>query len=285
MVCASLGLALVLAQTPPQEVRETRLAGTVKRHAAVASKHFPYKRNLIVYLPPDYEASPKRTYPVFLMHDGQNLMDGATSFLPNKEWRVDEAAETLIRAGLIEPIIIVGIDNAGAERSNEYIPWLVKRTNGSFGGRADKYEAMVVDEILPMLRENYRIKSGPANTALGGSSFGGVITQNMGLRRPDVFGKLALVSPSVWVNDLAMVKQVEALPKAHAQRIWIDIGTAESPDAVEHTEALAAAYRAKKFSQVALLIDPQAGHNEDAWARRFPQILLYFFGSDLLRKR
>ena len=56
------------------------------------------------------------------LHDGQNLFDGATSFIPGQEWQVDETAQRLIAAGKIEPLIIVGINNAGKDRINEYTP-------------------------------------------------------------------------------------------------------------------------------------------------------------------
>src|SRR5437667_12527796 len=73
-------------------------------------------RDVLVCLPPGYGANGTRHYPVFYLHDGQNLFDGATSFIPGQEWRVDEVAQSLIASGKIEPLIIVGIYNAGVER-------------------------------------------------------------------------------------------------------------------------------------------------------------------------
>lgn len=66
---------------------------------------------MLVYLPPGYEADKKKRYSVLYLHDGQNLFDGATSFIPGQEWRVDETTQSLIAAGKIEPLIVVGIYN------------------------------------------------------------------------------------------------------------------------------------------------------------------------------
>ena len=54
------------------------------------------------------------------MHDGQNCFDAATSYAG--EWRADETAGELIRAGRIKPIVMVAIANAGAARMDEYTP-------------------------------------------------------------------------------------------------------------------------------------------------------------------
>ena len=88
-------------------------------HRGIASQHVD-GRDLFVSLPPGYDANKNQRYPVFYLHDGQNIFDGATSFIPGQEWRVDETAEALIKAGKIEPLIIVGIYNTGNERVNEY---------------------------------------------------------------------------------------------------------------------------------------------------------------------
>ncbi|KUH32006.1 hypothetical protein APY94_11200 [Thermococcus celericrescens] len=75
-------------------------------------------RRIWVYLPPDYGRGDKR-YPVPYMPDGQNLFDQATSFAG--EWRVDEALENLFRERNFS-VIVVGIDNGGDGRIDEWAP-------------------------------------------------------------------------------------------------------------------------------------------------------------------
>ncbi|MBZ5622069.1 MAG: hypothetical protein LAQ69_25575 [Acidobacteriia bacterium] len=161
------------------------MTGDFEKHTAYPSKFLPTPRDLIVYLPPGYREGNRR-YPVLYMHDGQNLFDPATAFAGN-EWHVDEVAEQLIAAGKIEPLIIVGIYNTGKERIKEY-------TSG-MGGKPPLYARMVVEEVKPFIDSHYRTLQGPDQTGLGGSSLGGLVSLAMGLKYPQVFGKLAIVSP------------------------------------------------------------------------------------------
>ncbi len=125
-------------------------------------------------------------YPVLYLHDGQNLFDAATAF-GNQEWGVDEAAEELITSGVIEPLIIVGIYNAGEKRLEEYTH--VRNRKGQ-GGRARRHAQFVVEELKPFIDSTYRTLSDPANTGLGGSSLGGLVTLYMGLHYPRGFRQI-----------------------------------------------------------------------------------------------
>ncbi|HVL39797.1 MAG TPA: alpha/beta hydrolase-fold protein, partial [Fimbriimonadaceae bacterium] len=134
----TLVLPILIASTnAPQATlpeRRQSLTGDIRHHRDFESKILGNKRNLIVYLPPDY-AKQTRRYPVVYLHDGQNVFDGLTSYIPNQEWRADEAAEALIRAELIEPLILVGIDNAGIARGDEYLPTRTKFGDNEAGGK------------------------------------------------------------------------------------------------------------------------------------------------------
>ncbi|OWU64753.1 MAG: esterase [Armatimonadetes bacterium Cent15-Ar3] len=269
-------LATVIAL---QNQRIASLTGNIEKLAGFESKVLQNRRNITVYLPPQYRTESERRFPVLYMHDGQNIIDGSTSYIPNQEWRADEAAEALIGAGLIEPIIIVGIDNGGMERANEYLPWKIKMGNSETGGKADLYGTMIIGELMPLINAKYRTKTGANNTGLLGSSFGGVITSYLGITRPDVFGKLGIVSPSVWVSNRALLSAVK--PVKNRQRIWIDMGTKEGAGAVSDATALFDAYKAagwKAGKDITLVIDGNAEHNELAWSRRMMSILTYLFG-------
>ena len=100
------------------------------------------------------------------MHDGQNLFDSATAFGGN-EWGLDETAEQMIEAGEIQPLIIVGIYNAGFERMAEYTH--VKDRRGR-GGQARAYGNFIVQELKPLIDSEYRTIPDAFNTGIGGSS-------------------------------------------------------------------------------------------------------------------
>jgi hypothetical protein len=71
------------------------------KHEQFPSRSLRNKRDLIVYLPPGYDAQPGRRFPVIFLHDGQNLFDGSTSFIPGMDWHVGQTADHGIYEGRI----------------------------------------------------------------------------------------------------------------------------------------------------------------------------------------
>lgn len=256
-------------EAPPR--RRTDL----RKHEAFQSRFLEHDRTLIVYLPSGYEASARR-YPVLYMHDGQNLFDPATAFA-GEEWRVDETAESLIAAQLIEPVIVVGIYNTGEHRIDEYTP---SRDPKLGGGQADLYGRMLIEELMPFIDQHYRTLQGPANTGLGGSSLGGLLTLYLGLRYPEIFGKLAVLSPSVWWHKRSILKFIARLKRKPDLKIWLDMGTCEGGMSLEDTERLRDLLELKGWKEGADLQYSEiegAMHNESAWAERVGPMLRYLF--------
>ena len=260
------------------------LTGDIRFHKSFHSNILNNDRDVVVYLPPDYEAHTEKHYPVFYLHDGQNLFDGATSFIPGQEWRADEAAQSLIALGKIEPLIIVGIYNTGKDRIDEYTPAVDAKYK--MGGKADLYGRLLVEELKPFIDAHYRTLKDARHTGLGGSSLGGLVSLYLGLKYPQVFGRLAVVSPSVWFADHQILHYVEALAKKPQVRIWLDIGTKEGRDAeeaqktVSDTRLLKEALVRKGWktgSNLSYFEAEGAEHNERAWAARFESILKYLF--------
>lgn len=257
--------------------RQQTLTGDFHTHKNFHSKHLAKDRDVIIYLPPGYAAS-KRRYPVLYLHDGQNLFDGATSYIPGLEWRVDETAQELIKSKAIEPLIIVGIYNSGEQRADEYTP--TQDAKHKVGGKADLYGRMLVEELKPFVDSHYRTFKDAKNTGLGGSSLGGLVTLHLGLKYPRTFGKLAVISPSVWWDNKVIVREVEELKRKPGLRIWLDMGTREGKDGVKDAEALRDALVGKGWSlgrDLSFLAAEGAEHNERAWADRVGPILKFLF--------
>lgn len=238
----------------------------------VSSAYLGPTRDIVVYKPPGYDTSPARRYPVLYMHDGQNLMDPATSAF-GVAWEVDDTATALIGEGRIEPVIIVGIYNT-ADRMSEYTPVPDPEYGG---GDADDYGRFIVEELKPDIDATYRTKPEAAVTGLAGSSLGGLVSLYLGLAESDVFGRLGVVSPSVWWADRYIVGRVEALQAKLPLKIWLDMGTAEGGGgAVDDARALRDALVAEGWVEGADLIYreyPGAAHDEGAWAARTDDIL------------
>ena len=254
------------------------LTGNIRIHKNFHSKFLPNDRDVIVYLPPDYEADRKKRYPVLYLQDGQNLFDGATSFIPGVEWGVDETAEALITSHVIEPLIIVGIYNTGDHRKNEYTPTKDPYLNS--GGEADLYGRLLVEELKPCIDAQYRTLKSPINTGLGGSSLGGLVSLYLGLKYPKVYGKLAIMSPSVWWGENVILQFVQELKSKPKQRIWLDMGTKEGGNAIEGARLLRDALVARGWvlnNDLKYFEAEGAGHSERAWAQRVGPMLKFLF--------
>ena len=256
----------------------------MRHHKNFHSRLLNNDRDLVIYLPPGYDANPKFRYSVLYFHDGQNLFDGATSFIPGKEWQLDETAQRLLAEARIEPLIIVGVNNTGKDRIDEYTP--VRDDKRKIGGKADLYGRMLVEELKPFIDANYRTIRDAAHTGLGGSSLGGLVSLYLGLKYPKVFGRVAAVSPSVWFADKHIVAYVNVLPTKPKVRIWMDMGTKEGGNAEDAQRAVSDA-RLLKDTLVRKGWKPGrdlqyfeaegAEHNESAWAERVERILTFLF--------
>jgi predicted alpha/beta superfamily hydrolase len=255
---------------------EHTITGDVRTHEAFHSAHLEFDRTVQVYLPPGYDADPGRRYPVLYLHDGQNVFDRATSI--GEEWRVDETAQELITRGELQPLIVVGIYNTGVHRVDEYAPTAVPAKGG--GGQADDYGRMLVEELKPFIDTTYRTLPGREQTAIGGSSLGGLLTMHLGLRYSEHFSMLAVLSPSVWWDDRVILEEVAALSAKLPLRIWLDAGTAEGPEVIPDARALRDALLAKGWSLGADLayMEAEGGeHNERSWGARVGSVLQFFF--------
>jgi len=141
----------------------------IRYHRRFASKFLSTRRDLIVYLPPDYDASSKTRYPVLYLQDGQNLFDPETAF-GGRDWQADLTADRLVQQGSIRALIIVGIYNTGVRRISEYTPTRDPRSKK--GGKAERYAQMLAREIKPFIDTEYRTAKSAACTGVGGSSLG-----------------------------------------------------------------------------------------------------------------
>jgi predicted alpha/beta superfamily hydrolase len=244
------------------------------------SRFLPEVRTLYIYLPEAYLTDPHRRFPVFYLHDGQNLIDPRLSFLPGHTWHAHTTADRLTAAGLIEPIILVGIANTGTRRMAEYTPNPDPELGG---GEGPLYAKLLIDDLKPKIDADYRTLPDPANTALGGSSLGGLISLAIGLQYPNIFGKLAVMSPSIWWNNRSILRTVTEASPHPRPRIWLDMGTAEGLRHLRDADLLERRLILqgwKSGHDLRYLRVPGAHHNEDAWASRFGQVMEFLFSTN-----
>jgi predicted alpha/beta superfamily hydrolase len=241
------------------------------------SKFLPTPRDLFIYLPKAYLTEPDRAFPLLVLHDGQNLFDGDLSYVKDSTWRVGSTADEEIAAGRVEPLVILGVANAGTQRMAEYTPTADRRLSG---GKGRLYARLLVEELLPLMAASYRILPGPSHTGVAGSSLGGLISLAIGLRYPNVFGRIGVMSPSIWWDDRAILKDVRSLEETLPLRIWLDMGTAEGLRHLRDTDLLAHLLEAKGWragQDLLYRVVPEGVHNEAAWAARFGEVLRFLF--------
>jgi predicted alpha/beta superfamily hydrolase len=264
---------------PPERLAAQTPHDRLKVHRGFRSRILPDRRDLIVYLPPGYESEPERRYPVLYLNDGQNLFDPATSFIKGQTWRVRETADEAIEAGEVEPLIIVGIYNTGDRRLAEYTH---ERDWQMGGGEADSYGALLTRELMPWIAEHYRVRPEREHTGLGGSSLGGLVSLYLGLKNPEIFGRLAVLSPSVWWNHRSILRVLNEVGPhiEHHPRIWLDAGDHEGRMTLKDTELLAKQLRNNGWrADETLHFEKIRGgkHNELSWAERVGPMLRFLF--------
>jgi predicted alpha/beta superfamily hydrolase len=254
--------------------RRTIRAGRLEHLRAFPSAVFGNERDLTIYLPPGYGEREDLRYPVLYMQDGQNLFEPERAFIPGQHWRLAEAADEAIAARAAQPMIIVGVDHAGPARADEYTPTFDAKKK--VGGRAGDYARFLFDEVKPAI--DSRFQTDPSDTAVGGSSLGGLISLHLGLTHPDVFRAIAALSPSVWWDSRAILKTVDSFAARRHPRLWLDIGGREGRDALNDVRLLRDHLQAKGWTDnLRYFEDRRADHSERAWAKRAKMVLEFLF--------
>ncbi|RJG15467.1 alpha/beta hydrolase [Massilia cavernae] len=229
------------------------------------------KRQLRLYLPPGYATSGKR-YPVLYMHDGQNLFDNATSYA--SEWKVDETLDALAKEGKLE-LIVVGIDNGEQKRMTELNAWSSERFGQAEG---KQYMDFIVKVVKPTIDKEYRTLPDRANTAVMGSSMGGLISHYAINEYPDVFSKAGVFSPAYW-TAVPVFDFVNAKPAPKDARVYMLMGSEEGESMVPDAERMAALLvkTGHPTSNLSMKVVPGAKHNEGFWSGEFRDAVLWMF--------
>ncbi|MCX8104668.1 MAG: alpha/beta hydrolase-fold protein [Ignavibacterium album] len=243
------------------------IVGTVKYHRAFSSSLLDNKRDIIVWLPKGYNSPKKKDkrYAVLYMHDGQNILDPKTSYA-GKDWRVDETLSKLIRKRKVKDVIVVGIYNT-PDRLDEY----------SWSDKGKLYLKFIIEELKPFIDSNYRTLTDRENTAMIGSSMGGLISFYAGWFHNDVFSKVGCMSSSFYYQHDQALKIVEEYdgPKKNV-KFYIDHGE----DGLVRGQKMFGLLTQKGYvlgQDIDYYYAPGAEHNEKEWAARLERPLLFFF--------
>lgn len=220
------------------------------------------RKKIWLYLPRSYNDT-KNSYPVFYMHDAQNLFDATTSYAG--EWKIDEYLDTISN----NEVIVVGIEHGNEKRVDELTPF---KNEEYGGGHGESYVNFIIDTLKPYIDTNYRTLQDAGNTTIFGSSLGGLISFYAVIKYPGIFGKAGVFSPSFWFSD-DIYDLVRSSPINPSSKFFMLSGTDESETTVPNQNKMAALLREKGLEDVQLInkIIEGGQHNEAFWGTYFPE--------------
>lgn len=258
-----------LSKLPPE------ITGNYVFHEDFPVQNLP-NRDVIVWLPPSYEKENAKNYPVLYIQDGQNVFDPNTSY-HGVDWRIDEIADSLIKAEKIEEFIGVAIYCNSGNRTEEY------SDHEPYG---DYYQEFMCCQLKPFIDSTYRTKQDAKNTAVIGASMGGLIAFIMAWEYPDVFGNAGCMSSAFKFSyteepDFDYVEDVvNYTGEKQDINLYMDNGTEDLESLLQPgNDEMMKALNEKGYP-FEWYLDKGATHNEMAWSKRVWRPLVQFFGKE-----
>ncbi|MDD3107580.1 MAG: alpha/beta hydrolase-fold protein, partial [Bacilli bacterium] len=190
------------------------------------------KKRIQVFLPQDYDETESKRYPVLYMHDGQNLVE--PSKYSGYSWDIVRTIDELQSKGIIDGIIIVGIDASKTKRIQEYSHYICKKMTrmllkhfplAECNPEGKKYSDFIVNDLKPYIDTIYR--TDPLQTGTAGSSCGGNVSLYMGLYYPNVFSVIGAFSPAYWIVKKDLFPRLKEFNLPSNTKIYHDMGTKE----------------------------------------------------------
>lgn len=147
----------------------------------------PHQRSVAVYLPPGYEQGEGPGYPMFV---ALAAFGGSGFKLLN--WRgfgesLPQRIDRLIAEGELGPVVLVMPDGFTSLGGNQWIDSPV----------LGRWEAFVLDELVPEIEAQFDVRQGPAHRAVFGHSSGGYAALVHAMKHGDRWGAVASHSGDV----------------------------------------------------------------------------------------
>ena len=238
-------------------------------------------RRVWIYLPNDYETNLTKRYPVLYMHDGQNCFDKTTAF--SNEWGIDETLSSKQNNG-DNGCIVVAVDNGGASRLDEYSPY----NNPKYGGgQGDAYVDFLALTLKPFIDSAYRTFSDKLNTAMAGSSMGGLITTYAMFKYPDLYGKAGIFSPAYWFSN-QLYTYVLHKSICNNQKFYFICGLTEGSDMAIWQDSMSTILQQKGYIKnidFINIIKPNGTHSGALWSAEFGACYDWLFSDSRLKKK
>jgi len=255
-----------------QEIKTTASKNVKVDKELTYIKQLDRYRRLRIYLPPDYDSTNKK-YPVLYMQDAQNLFDVYTSY--TGEWGVDDILDSMFETTGFS-LIVVGIDNGESLRINEYLPW----DNTKVGkGEGPEFVKFIVEDLKPMIDNKYRTLPDRENTAIMGSSMGGLISHYALFKYPEIFSKAGILSPAYWISINHIFNFTQQSKTNLDLKIYMLVGRKEGKTVVKDCKKMKQTLFAMDFppQNLVLNIDSKGKHCEAFWNLYFEEAINFLF--------
>jgi len=226
----------------------------------LASKHLGDTKDILVFLPS--ETQPDESYPLLVLHDGPDYFNLG---------RIVTQATHLIAEGEIKPLVMVAVPVDKEKRTSEYSP---------IGHRQPNHIRMIIDELLPLIRQEFPVSSRKEDLVIGGSSLGGTVSLHLALQFPEVCQNVLTQSGAF------LTATNEAIIKEHSLEhltIYQSIGLSETAvpthmgtlDLVARNREVHRHLQEKKAN--VRYVEAEGDHTWGFWQRDIPDALRFFF--------
>lgn len=240
------------------------LKRTIKKEK-LKSVYLDETKEILVFLPGE-ESSWQKNYPLLVLHDGNDYFNLG---------RIVTQAVPMIHNGQLDPFVMVAVPVDKEKRTSEYAP---------SGKRQPLHMQMVIQELLPLIREKYPVSPSREDLVIGGSSLGGTVSLHIALKYPEQVKNVLSQSGAFLEETSEEILRQQSL--AHL-RIYQSIGTSETsvPTHMGNLDLLARnreiCRNLKEKNAQVHYVEKDGNHTWGFWQRDLPNALKYFFGPDL----
>ena len=254
------------------------------------------RRRVDVWLPVEYQQNPSQHFPVLYMQDGQMVFDQFRS--RGGGWNVHRAITNLAAEEKVTPPIVVAIPST-INRRFEYLPAKAldypggleafeastrKSINDLKRPISDQFINWLVEMVKPAIDQRYRTLPEMENTALMGSSLGGMISMYLLCEFPQIFSKTACLSTHWPILGDGMIAYLqEKLPEPGKHKFYFDYGSEGlDRDYAPWQAKVDSLLRQKGYREgkdFASWSFPGEDHTTKAWSERVHIPLTFLFGT------
>lgn len=261
---------------------EEKYRGKMKLEILKYDYYDKTKRNLYILTPEKFDTG--KLYKTLYMFDGESTF--LKSEYTNENWGVKETFENLD----IKDWIVVGLDNAGKYRMNEYLPYSISHHGKTFQSLHKDFDNFFLENVIPFIEQKYPVYKNSEYRALAGSSLGGFLTVAFAGKYNNIFSKFGIFSLASWIthDDKFINEFLEENPLHQNNKFFVYVGDREGYDNKLDIETkkvtdsylnesynLINYFNEKNINCYKFIVGKNETHSEISWKKYFPEFVKY----------